>query len=300
MDFILTQDQQNMLAQITQIISDTKHPEGIDRKLLRSLQDGGFIDLARSRGREGVLDAALATSEIARQGMLVPFAVHALVLPLFSNAPAGEIAAIEENDGGPSLTRYGGDADMLVHYEGDEAQLYNIDPSAAKSLPTNYIYPYSAPETPSGKPVACAPAALVRKRQRLGIAAEAVGIMDSLLARLTAFLSERQQFGRPLAAFQAIHHRLAELSIELETSRWFMRYAAWNDDEGMAASAAATAVRAGRRFCWEAHQLAGARGFTLELGFGHDTLRLQALSVEAGGPKAHEADAYNAIWAQEA
>jgi len=102
--------------------------------------------------------------------------------------------------------------------------------------------------------------------------------------------------GQGKGSLQAVQHRLAELAIDLEMARWLVRQAAWDDTGASAAVAAAFAARRARRFAWDIHQLAGARGFTLEMGLSFDTLRLQALSVEAGGAKAHDADAVALTW----
>ncbi len=47
-----------------------------------------------------------------------------------------------------------------------------------------------------------------------------------LLETTTAYLLERQQFGRAIASFQAIKHRLADLLVDLERARSASRYAA--------------------------------------------------------------------------
>jgi alkylation response protein AidB-like acyl-CoA dehydrogenase len=136
----------------------------------------------------------------------------------------------------------------------------------------------------------------VLRRHRIGISAECIGAMDALLQQLTAYLSTRKQFGRKLGSFQAIHHRLAELAVLLEGSRWLSREAAWLDEDEAAAFAAAYTTKAARRLCWEAHELTGARGFSVDFGMYQHTLRLQALSVEAGSINAHADDAAKMAW----
>jgi alkylation response protein AidB-like acyl-CoA dehydrogenase len=60
--------------------------------------------------------------------------------------------------------------------------------------------------------------------------------------------------------------------------------------------AAYYAADAARKMCLEAHQLSGAQGFTLEAGLYAWTLRLHALSLEAGGARWHAAVAAAEIW----
>jgi len=259
--------------------------------------DSAAWDALRRIGSNGDRLAVVAVvSEASRLGALTPIGAASLVLPLFGNFEGVVAIADAANpDGAP--TPYGADADLMVRYEGQTASLYRADPAAARRPPSQYVYPLGVAAKPTGARLATAPASAVMRRRRVGIAAEAVGAMDSVLASLAAYVTRRRQFGQPLGALQAVQHRLAELAIDLEMARWLTREAAWDDRDASAALAAAYAARRARRFAWEVHQLSGARGFTLELGLSHDTLRLQALSIEAGGAKAHEAAAYSETWA---
>lgn len=54
---------------------------------------------------------------------------------------------------------------------------------------------------------------------RLALCAEAVGIMDALIGQTTDYLKQRRQFGSPLSGFQALRHRVVDLSIEIEQAR---------------------------------------------------------------------------------
>ena len=55
--------------------------------------------------------------------------------------------------------------------------------------------------------------------ERLLMALGAVGAMRNLLERTLAYAREREAFGRPIGRFQAIRHQLAEVGLNLETSR---------------------------------------------------------------------------------
>ena len=50
--------------------------------------------------------------------------------------------------------------------------------------------------------------------------------------RTVAYMAERTAFGRPIAEFQALQFRLADMEIELEAARVFLRQAAWALDQG--------------------------------------------------------------------
>jgi acyl-CoA dehydrogenase len=55
--------------------------------------------------------------------------------------------------------------------------------------------------------------------ERLLMALGAVGSMQHVLDKTIAFAGERAAFGRPIAKFQAIRHKIAEMAVKLETSR---------------------------------------------------------------------------------
>lgn len=62
---------------------------------------------------------------------------------------------------------------------------------------------------------------LTRQSQRLAVAIAAlqVGLLDEGLRRAAAYVSERQQFGRPLGAFQAVSQQAADAYMEIESLR---------------------------------------------------------------------------------
>lgn len=65
----------------------------------------------------------------------------------------------------------------------------------------------------------------------LGVAylcAEAVGLMEHLLALTTNHLNTRQQFGKPLAEFQVLRHRVADMKMQIELARSMSYYATLN------------------------------------------------------------------------
>jgi len=82
------------------------------------------------------------------------------------------------------------------------------------------------------------------------------------LARLHAL--ERIQFGRPIASFQAVRHRLAEALVSLEAAS-ALATAAWEEpNPGTAALAKGLAGRSARTVVRHAQQVLAGIGFTLE------------------------------------
>ncbi len=66
---------------------------------------------------------------------------------------------------------------------------------------------------------------------RLNIAACALGGAQSALDRTLAYMKERKAFGKSLTDFQALQFRLADMEIELQAARIFLRQAAWKLDQ---------------------------------------------------------------------
>lgn len=68
--------------------------------------------------------------------------------------------------------------------------------------------------------------------ERTVMLGSAIGGMARTLDDSIAYAKQRQAFGQPIAKFQAIAHKLADMKIRLETARLFLRYAAWLKDQG--------------------------------------------------------------------
>lgn len=131
--------------------------------------------------------------------------------------------------------------------------------------------------------------------RRVALAAEHVGMIEAMLDLTRTYLGQREQFGRPLASFQVIKHRLADVLVDLERARSAARYAAAVFDQDPvsaelpAAVAASVATEAVIRVAHETVQLHGGIGFTWEHP-AHYYLR-RALGDEAvfGPAHAHRA-----------
>ncbi|MDR2455483.1 MAG: acyl-CoA dehydrogenase [Deltaproteobacteria bacterium] len=65
---------------------------------------------------------------------------------------------------------------------------------------------------------------------RVGIAAQALGIAQGALDETVAYVKERKQFGKPIAAFQNTQFQLAELKTRVEAARLLVYSAAWAKD----------------------------------------------------------------------
>jgi alkylation response protein AidB-like acyl-CoA dehydrogenase len=105
----------------------------------------------------------------------------------------------------------------------------------------------------------------------VGAGAMLLGIMQRCLETTLAYVNTRAAFNRPIGAFQALQHRLANMLLRVESTRSAVYRAAWclDADDADAALACATAKAyagdAARLVCGETIQMHGGIGFTWEL-----------------------------------
>jgi butyryl-CoA dehydrogenase len=67
---------------------------------------------------------------------------------------------------------------------------------------------------------------------RIGIAAQALGIAEAALSEGIKYAKEREQFGRPIAKFQAVQWMIANMTCEIEAARMLVYQAAYMKDQG--------------------------------------------------------------------
>ncbi len=104
---------------------------------------------------------------------------------------------------------------------------------------------------------------------RIGIAAQAVGIAQAAFDVARRYALEREAFGHRIGDFQAIQHKLANMSMEIDAARLLVYRAAWLKDKGRphteaGAKAKLFASEMARRQTAEAIQVLGGYGYTKE------------------------------------
>ncbi|MFQ5348491.1 MAG: acyl-CoA dehydrogenase family protein [Rhodothalassiaceae bacterium] len=126
------------------------------------------------------------------------------------------------------------------------------------------------------------------------ICAEAVGIMEAATAATREYLRTRRQFGRPLAAFQVLQHRLADMVVACEEMRSLTIAAnlAVDGDDAAERARAVSAAKAelGRRGTYvvaQAVQLHGGMGVSDELDIASHFKRLHVLNALFGDRDHH-------------
>lgn len=117
-------------------------------------------------------------------------------------------------------------------------------------------------------------------------AAEGLGALSRALGLTARYLSERRQFGRPLAEFQVLSHRVADMQVDLELARSCAAMLVPTDvppPQYIADRATAQITRALRVTGERAIQLHGGMGMTEEMEIGRVFKRLLHLSTALGG-----------------
>src|SRR6478752_3117169 len=102
---------------------------------------------------------------------------------------------------------------------------------------------------------------------RIGVAAQALGIAQGALDAAVAYAKERVQFGKPIAALQAIQWMIADMATEVDAARLLVYRAAWNKDNGLPYGTAASmaklfASETATRVADRAIQIHGGYGYT--------------------------------------
>ena len=135
----------------------------------------------------------------------------------------------------------------------------------------------------------------------VALAAESTGIAQRTLEMAVEYAKDRQQFGRPIGAYQAVSHRCAQMLLETENSRSAVYGAAWAADAEpealpLAASMAkAYASDAGWRVPDASIQVHGGIGFTWEHDLHFFLKRGRANAAMFGDAKWHRERVADAV-----
>jgi alkylation response protein AidB-like acyl-CoA dehydrogenase len=104
---------------------------------------------------------------------------------------------------------------------------------------------------------------------RIGIASQALGIAQGALDATTTYVKEREQFNKPLHAFQGVQFQLADMATQVEAARLLVYNAAFRASAGLSysqesAMAKLFASETAMRVTTQAVQLHGGYGYTRE------------------------------------
>jgi alkylation response protein AidB-like acyl-CoA dehydrogenase len=293
MDFTPTEEQEAVRSLAQQLLATATHPglgiEGFDTDLWAKLAEAGLLGLTRDLP---LAVASVLAEETGKAAGRVP------LLPVLAVLPALEDQAIVDevlsgkrivvpalqSDGWKGGMTVQGDAltgtQVAVPWASEASHavvaagtdLYLVDlagpgvtraPEQVSSHePAATLVFEGAPGVPLKEP---ATAAL--QRQTLLTCAYAVGVAEASLLIAAKHVSTREQFGKPLAAFQAITYQVADCYIDVECMRLTAAQAIWRVDEGRDA-----AEQTGIAAFWAADALPRVTGKAVHLhgGLGVD------------------------------
>jgi len=155
-----------------------------------------------------------------------------------------------------------GDQGFVIGAKEDKLGVRSSD-----TVPLDFDECYVGPERLVGQPGTGFVAALrVLERGRVGIGALAVGLARGCLEESLAYANQRQAFGKPIAAQQAIQWKLADMATEIETARLLVHDAALALDRGEEAALKASIAKL---FASEMATRAGLQAIQIHGGYGY-------------------------------
>ncbi|WP_230291365.1 acyl-CoA dehydrogenase family protein [Croceicoccus sp. Ery5] len=260
-----------------------------------ALGEGGFLDVAADPDL-GTATAAVVVERLAR----LPFAVEAAARAFFGPVIGGTASPVCLIDGTrtPRMVRHLTAGATVIVVEDAGVTCFTASDSQLRAEPESlFAFPMATLlDIPAQRAALTITPDEARTRWRAAVAAEAAGLLAAALASTCSHLSEREQFGRKLATFQALRHRLAEAQVRTNGLYWMAMKAAATLDPADAAMAVWHAQESARVCVYDFHQFLGAMGMTLEHPLHFWTYRLKALVGELGGRGANAAAAADAIW----
>ncbi|MDX6396827.1 MAG: hypothetical protein QOJ43_235 [Gaiellaceae bacterium] len=260
MEFAFTEEQEELRRQARAFLE--ANPDAS----LGELRELGWLGVSvpEDRGGGGLsfVDEAILFEEAGRALYSGPFLTTAVVLPalpeLDDQAWSVELGGLVPHlDAVDKVLREDGSA---VEATGDT--LATVDETRplgrlSQVADSNYVEAFGSFEP-------------VRLRLLAGLAAEAVGVAQKALELGVEYVSEREQFGKKIGAYQAVSHPLADTYVETELARSLAYWAAWcvaeEDERAPVAVAAAKAMAAETAVaaCERSIQVHGGIGFTWE------------------------------------
>ena len=324
MDFGLTDDQREIQRTARDLLAERATPARVrehaeartlDTVLWKELSELGWPGIAVSEqyGGQGLgqIELSILCEELGRALAPVPFLPSAMAATVIEHGGSQELcekwlpglasgetvgalgAAVDGTAefviGAPDarvivLVENDGSARVLAAEEAELAPIESIDPTRSAAS-------VSAGGSGEGLPDGCAGLG----RALIGVSSELVGVCERALSMTVEYVKDRKQFGVPVASYQAVSHRCAQMLLDTEKARSTAAFAAWTadaDPERLAETAAmakAAASDAGRDVTAAAIQMHGGIGFTWEADVHWLFKRAQVDAALLGGAKRHRA-----------
>ncbi|MFG2622934.1 acyl-CoA dehydrogenase family protein [Streptomyces sp. NPDC048507] len=262
MDFQPTEDQRDLRAGVRSLLAGRYGREALrasvdaggalDRALWRELGEAGFFSLrlpeARGGAGLGLPEAVLVFEEAGRA--LLPGPLVATHLAAGSVPGAAEGTAV--------VTAFDLDGPLVAH-------LGEADALLGGALPAGEPVPSADPLTPLWRTAGPAgEAGPYRDEGALLTAALQTGSALRTVELAVRYAGEREQFGQPIGAFQAVKHLCARMLVRAELARTALYAAAVTADGAEIAAAKLLADEAAVRGARDCLQVHGGMGFTWE------------------------------------
>jgi alkylation response protein AidB-like acyl-CoA dehydrogenase len=304
MELSLSPDQSVILDAVESLVrpyaalpADTRHFVLHSPELDRKLAEGGFLDVAFDPNL-GAITAALILERVARLPYAVEASASLLIRPLLGEMPRP--ICLVEVDAPQRPVRHLQPGATVIVLHSNKVMSFVAGPEDVRPVESLYAHPVAMVKTTDDLAARSqehdVSPLTVRTRWRVALAAEIAGLLGAAIDTTVTYVSERRQFGRALATFQAIRHRLAEASVRATGARWLALKAASSNDAIDAALAAHYAQDSATRIAYDLHQFLGGMGMTLEHPLHLWTYRLRALLADLGGRQAHAVAAARFIW----
>ncbi len=258
--------------------------------------EGAGVFEAAAIDELGPVTAAAMVQRLARLPQCVELIASALLLPLLAPALTRPCAVLWGDRARPARWLPG--ARTVLRVDGSGVEYTALTDGDVTPLDSPFGYPVGRLTSPDALfwQTLDADAQALRRLWRIGAAAELTGCLDAGLQAVVAHVRDRRQFGRPLGAFQAIQHRLAQVAVQVEAARWLTLQAAFSGTEADAAAAAGHAQQSAPTVIYDLHQFMGAMGLTLEHPLHRWTTRAKMLRADLGGAQAQYSALADAAW----
>ena len=191
--------------------------------------------------------------KVSGKKIMVPFAASADELLISAVTPDGKTAIIVVESGDQGIA-------IAPHHSGTGVPVSSVE--------------FKEAVVPQDRVIAVGDVALAALHHGLHVGAllataEAIGLSETIKKLATEYAAEREAFGRPIGAFQAVAHPCADMYISNETIRLLVYQAAWMVDKGNdaieeIASTKALANELFERVANDAFCFHGANGFAAD------------------------------------